>query len=65
MRKRRTQTESEHTQIQYLLIKIGRALRYNVYVARATAIVRNGGRCPAHRPELPRWVVRLVMETVG
>lgn len=26
--------ESEHTQIQYLLIKIGRALKYNVYVAR-------------------------------
>jgi len=26
--------ESEHTQIQYLLIKIGRALNYNVYVAR-------------------------------
>lgn len=26
--------ESEHTQIQHLLIKIGRALRYDVYVAR-------------------------------
>ncbi len=26
--------ESEHTQIQYLLIKIGRALQYEVYVAR-------------------------------
>lgn len=26
--------ESEHTQIQYLLIKIGRALSYDVYVAR-------------------------------
>jgi len=26
--------ESEHTQIQYLLIKIGRALNYDVYVAR-------------------------------
>ena len=26
--------ESEHTQIQYLLIKIGRALNYEVYVAR-------------------------------
>ncbi len=26
--------ESEHTQMQYLLIKIGRALRYDVYVAR-------------------------------
>jgi type II restriction enzyme len=26
--------ESEHAQIQYLLIKIGRALQYNVYVAR-------------------------------
>ncbi len=26
--------ESEHTQIQYLLIKIGRALKYDVYVAR-------------------------------
>ncbi len=26
--------ESEHTQIQYLLIKIGRALQYDVYVAR-------------------------------
>jgi type II restriction enzyme len=28
------QEESEHTQIQYLLIKIGRALKYDVYVAR-------------------------------
>lgn len=28
------QEESEHTQIQYLLIKIGRALKYEVYVAR-------------------------------
>jgi len=28
------QAESEHTQIQYLLIKIGRALKYDVYVAR-------------------------------
>jgi type II restriction enzyme len=28
------QAESEHTQIQYLLIKIGRALNYDVYVAR-------------------------------
>ncbi len=26
--------ESEHTQVQYLLIKIGRALKYDVYVAR-------------------------------
>ena len=26
--------ESEHTQIQYLLIKLGRALKYNVHVAR-------------------------------
>jgi type II restriction enzyme len=26
--------ESEHTQIQYLLIKIGRAMKYDVYVAR-------------------------------
>ncbi|MBI3001682.1 MAG: hypothetical protein HYY46_24985 [Deltaproteobacteria bacterium] len=26
--------ETEHTQIQYLLIKIGRALKYDVYVAR-------------------------------
>jgi type II restriction enzyme len=26
--------ESEHTQVQYLLIKIGRALNYDVYVAR-------------------------------
>jgi len=26
--------ESEHTQIQYLLLKIGRALKYDVYVAR-------------------------------
>lgn len=26
--------ESEHTQIQYMLIKIGRALKYDVYVAR-------------------------------
>lgn len=26
--------ESEHTQIQYLLIKVGRALKYDVYVAR-------------------------------
>ncbi len=28
------QSESEHTQIQYLLIKIGRALNYDVFVAR-------------------------------
>lgn len=28
------QEESEHTQIQYLLIKIGRALNYDVFVAR-------------------------------
>ena len=28
------QEESEHTQIQYLLIKIGRALKYDVFVAR-------------------------------
>ena len=28
------QEESEHTQIQYLLIKIGKALNYDVYVAR-------------------------------
>lgn len=28
------QEQSEHTQIQYLLIKIGRALNFNVYVAR-------------------------------
>jgi type II restriction enzyme len=28
------QAESEHTQIQYLLIKVGWALRYDVYVAR-------------------------------
>lgn len=26
--------ESEHTQVQYLLIKVGRALKYDVYVAR-------------------------------
>jgi type II restriction enzyme len=26
--------ESEHTQIQYLLVKVGRALKYDVYVAR-------------------------------
>ncbi len=28
------EAESEHTQIQYLLIKIGRALKYDVYAAR-------------------------------
>lgn len=28
------EAESEHTQLQYLLIKIGRALNYDVYVAR-------------------------------
>jgi type II restriction enzyme len=28
------EAQSEHTQIQYLLIKIGRALKYDVYVAR-------------------------------
>jgi type II restriction enzyme len=28
------EAESEHTQMQYLLIKIGRALKYDVYVAR-------------------------------
>jgi len=62
------EAESEHTQIQYLLIKIGRALKYDVYVARND----RHRSCEGHSfalltiPELPSfgWP-REIMETVG
>jgi len=49
------QAESEHTQIQYLLIKIGRALKYDVYVARNDRHRSYEGRAFALLtvPELP------------
>ena len=47
--------ESEHTQMQHLLIKIGRALRYDVYVARNDRHRSCGGESFALLtiPELP------------
>src|SRR3990170_1059937 len=60
--------ESQHTQIQYLLIKIGRALKYAVYVARNDRHRSYGGQAFAllTLPELPPmgWPSE-VMETVG
>ena len=60
--------ESEHTQIQYLLIKIGRALKYDVYVARNDRHRSYDGQAFAllTLPELPQvgWPPE-VMETVG
>ncbi|MCL5997949.1 MAG: hypothetical protein M1546_18135 [Chloroflexi bacterium] len=62
------QEESEHTYIQYLLIKIGRALNYDVYVARNDRHRSCDGQSFAQLtlPELPAygWPVE-VMETVG
>lgn len=60
--------ESEHTQIQYLLIKIGRALKYDVYVARNDRHRSYDGQAFALLavPELPLvgWPPE-VMETVS
>lgn len=62
------EAESEHTQIQYLLIKIGRALKYDVYVARNDRHRSYDGQAFALLtvPELPQmgWPPE-VMETVG
>ena len=60
--------ESEHTRIQYLLIKIGRALKYAVYVARNDRHRSYGGQAFAllTLPELPPmgWPPE-VLETVS
>jgi len=60
--------ESQHTQIQYLLIKIGRALKYTVYVARNDRHRTYEGHSFAQLtiPELPSmgWPPE-VMDTVG
>jgi type II restriction enzyme len=60
--------ESEHTQIQYLLIKVGRALKYAVYVARNDRHRSYDGQAFALLtvPELPPmgWPPE-VMETVS
>jgi type II restriction enzyme len=60
--------ESEHTQIQYLLIKIGRALNYEVYVARNDRHRTYDGQSFALLtiPQLPPlgWSPE-VMDTVG
>lgn len=60
--------ESEHTQVQYLLIKIGRALKYDVYVARNDRHRSCDGQSFAllTLPELPSmdWS-KDVMDTVG
>lgn len=62
------QEQSEHTQIQYLLIKIGRALNFNVYVARNDRHRSCEGQSFAMLTvsELPQsnWPPE-VMETVG
>ena len=62
------EAESEHTQIQYLLIKIGRALKYDVYVARNDRHRSHEGQSFAllTLPELPPvgWPPE-VMETVS
>jgi type II restriction enzyme len=62
------QAESEHTQIQYLLIKIGRALKYDVYVARNDRHRSYGGYSFSQltTPGLPNmdWPPD-VMDTIG
>ncbi len=62
------QAESEHTQIQHLLIKLGRGLKYEVYVARNDRHRSCDGQSFAMLtvPELPPmgWPAE-VMETVG
>ena len=62
------QQESEHTRIQYLLIKIGRALKYDVYVARNDRHRSFNGEAFAMLtvPALPElgWPAE-VMDTVG
>ena len=60
--------QSEHTRIQYLLIKIGRALKYDVYVARNDRHRSHDGESFAllTLPELPPmgWPAE-VMDTVS
>lgn len=60
--------ESEHTQVQYLLIKIGRALKYEVYVARNDhhRVYEGQSFAMLTLPELPPtgWPPE-VMETVS
>lgn len=60
--------ESDHTRIQYLLIKIGRALKYEVYVARNDHNRTHDGHAFSQLtlPELPSlgWP-REVMDTVA
>ncbi len=62
------QEQSEHTQIQYLLVKIGRALHFDVYVARNDRSRSFDGASFALLtvPEMPSsdWP-RDVMDTVG
>jgi type II restriction enzyme len=62
------EAEAEHTQIQYLLIKIGRALKYDVYVARNDRHRSYDGQAFAllTLPELPPvgWPSE-VMDTVS
>ena len=62
------QAESDHTQIQYLLIKVGRALKYDVHVARNDRHRSYDGQAFALLtvPELPPmgWPPE-VMETVS
>ncbi len=62
------EAESEHTKIQYLLIKIGRALKYDVYVARNDRHRSHDGQSFALLtvPELPPmgWPPE-VLETVS
>jgi type II restriction enzyme len=60
--------ESEHTQIQYLLIKIGRTLEYDVYVARNDRRRTSDGRSFAMLtlPQLPEFgLPQEVMDTVS
>ena len=62
------EAESEHTQLQYLLIKIGRALKYDVYVARNDRHRTYDGQSFALLtiPKLPKmdWPPE-VMDTAG
>ena len=62
------EAESEHTHLQYLLIKLGRALKYDVYLARNDRHRTCDGQSFAllTMPELPpmEWSAE-VMETVG
>ena len=68
LKNRLQKAESEHKQVQYLLIKIGRALKYDVYVARNDRHRSCDGQSFAllTLPELPSmdWP-KDVMDTVG